>query len=98
MRRPCRRLRRRRGCQMRRPCRRLWRRAGVSTAGTPLGAAPPLSLGPTARDDYSVFPETVRWARRFFCQHSSMESMQTGTSLPYDTVRNLSAGTPREIR
>ena len=28
------------------------------------------------------FPVTVRWARRFFCQHSSFDCAQTGTSLP----------------
>jgi len=80
-----------------RPCRRS-AAAEVSNAGTPQGAAPPLSAGRTTRSGYCVFPETVRCARRFCCQHASLDSMQTGTSLPYDTVRSLSAGTPRETR
>lgn len=79
------------------PCRRT-AAAEVSSTGTPQGAAPPLSAGRTTRSGYCVFPETVRWARRFCCQHASLDSMQTGTSLPYDTVRSLSAGTPRETR
>ena len=31
---------------------------------------------------YFVLPVTVKWARRFFCQHSSPDAWQTGTSLP----------------
>ena len=29
-----------------------------------------------------VLPVTVKWARRFRCQHSSFDCVQTGTSLP----------------
>jgi hypothetical protein len=43
-------------------------------------------------------PVTVKWARRFFCQHSSLDCVQTGTSLPYETVFSRSAVTPRETR
>jgi hypothetical protein len=31
---------------------------------------------------YFVLPVTVKWARLFFCQQSSVEAVQTGTSLP----------------
>ena len=31
---------------------------------------------------YFVLPVTVKWARRFRCQHSSLDCVQTGTSLP----------------
>jgi hypothetical protein len=31
---------------------------------------------------YFVLPVTVKWARLFFCQQSSLEAVQTGTSLP----------------
>ena len=34
------------------------------------------------RASYFVLPLTVKWARRFFCQHSSVDCWQTGTSLP----------------
>jgi hypothetical protein len=33
-------------------------------------------------ESYLVLPVTVKWARRFRCQQSSLDSWHTGTSLP----------------
>jgi hypothetical protein len=50
----------------------------------PRAAAPPHDIGRpmTRRRLYFVLPVTVKWARRFLCQHVSFDSWQTGTSLP----------------
>ncbi len=59
------------------------------------GATTPLCL---RRGGYCVLPVTVKCARRFFCQHSSVEAWQAGTSLPYETVLSRLAGTPSDTR
>jgi hypothetical protein len=54
----------------------------LSNAGTSAARA---HGGPSRYTDSAailVLPLTVKWARLFFCQQSSVEAVQTGTSLP----------------
>jgi len=57
-----------RGCQMRK-----------GSAGWLSGPAQSLHAGGRG---YLAVPVTLKWARLFFCQQSSLEAVQTGTSLP----------------
>ena len=43
---------------------------------------PMVAIQLTCGSGYFVLPVTVKWARRFRCQHSSLGRRQTGTSLP----------------
>ncbi len=40
------------------------------------------AVEPRGVDTYCAFPVTVKWARRLRCQQSSVDCVQTGTSLP----------------
>ena len=62
------------------------------------GAGPGPGRSPKRGTGYFALPVTVDFARRFFCQQASFDSVQTGTSLPYETVFSRSAGTPRLTR
>jgi len=52
--------------------------------------------GPQTR--YCTFPVIAKCARRFRAQQASLDSWQSGISLPYETVFSRSAGTPSETR
>jgi hypothetical protein len=60
---------------------------GVCTGGVG-GAMPPTNpvyaplCSARRMDTYWALPVTVKWSRRFRAQHSSVDSVQTGTSLP----------------
>ncbi len=41
-----------------------------------------VAVKPRGVDTYWAFPVTVKWARRLRCQQSSVDCVQTGTSLP----------------
>ena len=55
----------------------------LSREGIRRQAAPKCQLRRGRVDAWTYFfPVIVEWARRFFCQHSSVDCVQTGTSLP----------------
>ena len=47
---------------------------------------------------YRTLPVISKCARRFRAQQASLDSWQSGISLPYETVFSRSAGTPSETR
>ena len=51
-----------------------------------------------SRGRYRTLPVIAKCARRLRAQQGSLDSWQSGISLPYDTVFSRSAATPRETR